>query len=75
MTEFSEYTDYAVGIEYNATCTCNRGYEDKLTVGKDYRITVTTGIVPMSALCSFIGDNGQQCEAHLYRFVYAIKEG
>ena len=61
-----EDTDNIGGV-YRAKCLANRGYEDSLTVGKIYDITMNEGILPMTPLCTLMGDNGTVC-CHLSRF-------
>ncbi len=71
---FGDYDQSPVGTVYKAVCKMNRGYEHHLTNDKIYIITITPRILPMSPLCSFIGDKGKTCECHLYRFHNVIKE-
>lgn len=56
------------GRKFKAFCKSNYGYEHCLTIGKEYEIEVTPRILPMSPLCSFMGDNGKPGECHLERF-------
>jgi hypothetical protein len=58
----------SVGKKFKAVCNANYSYEGKLTVGKEYIITIEPRILPMSPLCSFINDKGNKSEVHLERF-------
>ena len=58
-----------IGKKFKVKCIGNgSGYEHALTEGKEYEITIETRILPMSPLCSFMGDNGKKGECHLHRF-------
>ena len=71
--EFSN-DDLQVGAKFQAICIGPRGYEGKLTAGKEYQITISPRIMPLSPLCRFIGDNGKLCESHLHRFIQVVGE-
>jgi hypothetical protein len=58
----------SIGKKFIAVCDWNGGYEWQLTPGKEYEITITTRILPMSPLCSFVNDKGNISECHLERF-------
>lgn len=58
----------AVGVKYRVRCITNNGYGHCLTIGKEYEIELTPRILPMSPLCSFMGDDGKKGECHLERF-------
>lgn len=58
-----------IGRKFKVKCCANHGYENCLTEGKEYEIEVTPRILPMSPLCSFVGDDGRDGhECHLERF-------
>ena len=65
---FHERDSSPIGIKYQARCHIDAGYESDLTIGRTYTITIEPRILPMSPLCSFTGDRGGNCMAHLYRF-------
>ena len=71
---FGDYDQSPVGTVYKAVCKTNHGYEYHLTKGKIYTIIIAPRILPMSPLCSFMGDKGKMCECHLYRFHKVIEE-
>jgi hypothetical protein len=58
----------SLGKRFKAKCKSNYGYENALTEGKEYIVTITPRILPMSPVCSFTGDTGKTCECHLERF-------
>lgn len=58
----------AVGTTFTAVCSGDRGMERHLTKGKVYTVLITPRILSSSPLCSFVGDSGKVCEAHLERF-------
>lgn len=58
----------SVGECFKAICTGSRGMERHLTSGRVYEITISPRILPLTPLCSFIGDEGKKCECHLERF-------
>lgn len=58
----------AIGQKFKAICKANYGYENYLTEGKEYEITIRERILPMSPLCSFITDKKEPGAAHLTRF-------
>lgn len=57
-----------IGAKHKVKCKANYGYEDALTVGKEYEIEVTPRILSMSPLCRGFGDKGKKFECHLERF-------
>lgn len=57
-----------VGKRHKVRCINNNGYGHALTIGKEYEIEVTPRILPLSPLCSFIGDDGNKGECHMWRF-------
>ena len=57
-----------IGHIFTAICKRNDGYESKLTVGKEYQITITPRILPCSPLCKVMGDDTKVAECHLIRF-------
>ena len=65
---FSTEEAESVGKQFKAKCKWNDGYTYCLSVDKEYVITITPRILPMSPLCSFIGDEGKEGECHLTRF-------
>ncbi len=71
---FSLYDSFSVkdvkntGGAYKVKCIANRGYEGLLTIGKEYQITVTEPIMPMSPLCIVVADNGRKATCHIHRF-------
>ena len=73
MKKYSLYDSFSledvrnIGGVYRAKCLYNRGYEYSLTVGKIYDITMGEGILPMTPLCTLMGDDGKVC-CHLTRF-------
>ena len=77
MTEHKPFSLYGsftteeaadIGKQFIAICVGTRGMENHLTDGKEYIITIADRILPLSPLCTFIGDNGKFCTAHLTRF-------
>jgi hypothetical protein len=58
----------SIGKKFKAICKGNRGMEEHLTTNKEYTVTITPRILPMSPLCSLVGDTGKLCECHLERF-------
>jgi hypothetical protein len=78
MQQYSLYDSFTIeevrdaGRKFKATCIADYGYEQHLTVGKEYDIEVTPPL-SLSPLCKFIGDRGVTCEAHLHRFI-KVKE-
>ena len=58
----------SVGKTFKARCIGNRGFEHLLTNGKEYLITITPRVLPITPLCSFTNDQGKQSECHLSRF-------
>lgn len=58
----------AVGEQFRAVCVGNSDMKADLTEGAEYVITIIPRILPMSPLCSFIGNTGKKCAAHLERF-------
>lgn len=71
---FGDYDQSPVGTVYKAVCKTNHGYEYHLTEGKIYTIIIAPRILPMSPLCSFMGDKGKMCKCYLYRFHKVIEE-
>lgn len=57
-----------IGKKFRARCKSSYSYEGQLTIDKEYEIEITTRIMPMSPLCSFLNDRGRRSEAHLERF-------
>jgi len=57
-----------VGAKFRAVCRGNNGYRDAMTEGQEYEIEIEARILPMSPLCSGIGDNGKPFACHLTRF-------
>ena len=66
---FSLEETESIGKEFLAKCLSTRGYEHCLTKEKEYVIKIILRILPMSPLCSFIGDNGKTGQCHLERFI------
>lgn len=58
----------SVGKKFRAKLLANYGYENYLTVGKEYVIEISKNILPMSPLCRGEGDSGKKFECHLERF-------
>jgi hypothetical protein len=58
----------SVGKKFKAKCHANWGYENYLTVGKVYEITIAERILPVSPLCTYVDDKGAEGSAHLTRF-------
>lgn len=55
-----------IGKTFKAKCKSSHGYN--ITIGNIYEVTITSRILPMSPLCSFIDDNGKFCEGYLEMF-------
>ena len=49
-------------------CRFNGSYERQLTVGKEYECSLTEGMIPLSPLADFTGDDGRQHVCHAIRF-------
>lgn len=58
----------SIGKKFKARCISNRGYDGFLSLNEVYVITMTTRILPLSPLCSFMGDCGRLVECHVTRF-------
>ena len=58
----------AIGKKFKAVCKHNYNYEKALTEDKEYIITIVEGILPVSPLCGFLSDNGENGVCHLTRF-------
>lgn len=56
------------GKRFKARCFRNDGYEETLTIDKEYEIEIVEPILPMSPLCECDGDKGTRITCHLMRF-------
>ena len=68
MRKFNIEESNNIGQTYQAVCKANYYYEEMLTEGKEYAITICEAILSCSPLCSFIGDDGEEHACHLKRF-------
>lgn len=66
--DFSIEEAKSIGQKFTVICIADYGYEGTLKAGKIYEIEIVERILPMSPLCSFIGDKGNLNHAHLQRF-------
>ena len=74
MSTFSIFDSFTIeeavdyGKKHKVRCRNNTNYRGLLTEGKEYEVTVIPSDLPMSPMCSFVGDDGGNHTCHLTRF-------